>query len=335
MIRPRLSAIFTLVLFFGFLQIVPPPLQAKPVKVEVSPIDSFRPSQPEISHFGRLEFLGGIVLTSDDPDFGGISGARMVDECCRSLFITDQGHWITAELVRNNERLTGLRAVEIFPVLSRKGKPLTGKSWSDGESLEVSGNHVFAGFERRHRVERYKLGKDGRPGRRTGRIAKEFDGFGISSNKGLEGLIQLNEPASDHRLFLGFAERALDESGNHTAFIIRKDRIESFHIVRSDGFDITDAVLLENSDLLLLERRYSILAGPYMRIRRLPVTDIESGATVESETIFVSDWGDQIDNMEGVTATPLEDDAIRLTIVSDNNFSNDQRTLLLEFRFRP
>ncbi len=55
------------------------------------------------------------------------------------------------------------------------------------------------------------------------------------------------------------------------------------------------------------------------------------GALVDGPVIFEADLGYEIDNMEGIdTFVTPEGDTV-LTMVSDDNFSMIQRTLLLQF----
>ena len=50
--------------------------------------------------------------------------------------------------------------------------------------------------------------------------------------------------------------------------------------------------------------------------------------------IFDADLGDEIDNMEGIDAHVTPEGDTVLTMVSDDNFSMIQRTLLLQFTLR-
>jgi len=52
---------------------------------------------------------------------------------------------------------------------------------------------------------------------------------------------------------------------------------------------------------------------------------------VDGPTIFDADLGYEIDNMEGLDVHRTNDGEIVLTMVSDDNFSLLQRTLLLQF----
>jgi hypothetical protein len=83
--------------------------------------------------------------------------------------------------------------------------------------------------------------------------------------------------------------------------------------------------------LLVLERSYSRLAGVGMRIRRIALTDVKPGATVDGPALVEADMNTQIDNMEGLSVHRAADGQLVLTLISDDNFSLIQRTLLLQF----
>ena len=55
------------------------------------------------------------------------------------------------------------------------------------------------------------------------------------------------------------------------------------------------------------------------------------GAVVDGPTIFDADLGYEIDNMEGLDVHRTGDGELVLTMISDDNFSMLQRTLLLQF----
>jgi hypothetical protein len=90
-------------------------------------------------------------------------------------------------------------------------------------------------------------------------------------------------------------------------------------------------VLLPSGDLLILERKFSWLAGVGIRIRRIPLAQVAPGALVDGPSIFDADLGHEIDNMEGIDAHVTAEGDTVLTLISDDNFSFLQRTLLLQF----
>ena len=86
-----------------------------------------------------------------------------------------------------------------------------------------------------------------------------------------------------------------------------------------------------DGNLLVLERRFSWTRGLAIRIRSVPLAAIKPGALVDGRELIFADMGSQIDNMEGLSVHRAADGALVLTLISDDNFSPLQRTLLLQF----
>ena len=100
---------------------------------------------------------------------------------------------------------------------------------------------------------------------------------------------------------------------------------------RNDEFDISDCALTPRGDLLILERRFSWTRGLAIRIRRVPLSRVAPRAVLDGAEIIFADMGYQIDNFEGMAVHRAADGALVLTLISDDNFSPLQRTLLLQF----
>jgi hypothetical protein len=129
------------------------------------------------------------------------------------------------------------------------------------------------------------------------------------------------------------AERAeWDEGAPTRGFILTGPRKGVFSIVRSADYETTDLAFLPSGEMLLLERRFALLRGMAARIRRFPADAIAPGATVDGPVIFEADGAHQVDNLEGIALHRDPDGATIVTLISDNNFSVLQRTLLLEFK---
>jgi hypothetical protein len=58
---------------------------------------------------------------------------------------------------------------------------------------------------------------------------------------------------------------------------------------------------------------------------------VKPGTTVDGPALFEADMSYHIDNMEGLSVHRAPDGALVLTLISDDNFSMIQRTLLLQF----
>ena len=130
---------------------------------------------------------------------------------------------------------------------------------------------------------------------------------------------------------IAITERSLDASGNHRSFVLKGAQVNRFTLKRSDDFDVSDCAVFPPADLLVLERRYSLLRGVAIRIRRIHLDEIKEGAVVDGPQLFFADLGYQIDNMEGIGLHKNAQGETILTLVSDDNFSPIQRTLLLQF----
>jgi hypothetical protein len=130
---------------------------------------------------------------------------------------------------------------------------------------------------------------------------------------------------------IAMSERGLDANGNLIAFLVGGPAPGQFSVRRSEDFDISDAVLLPAGDLLILERKFSWLSGIGIRIRRIPLTSVAPGAVIDGPSIFEANLANEVDNMEGIDAHLTAEGETVLTMVSDDNFSMIQRTLLLQF----
>ena len=104
-----------------------------------------------------------------------------------------------------------------------------------------------------------------------------------------------------------------------------------FTVKRIADFDISDAALLPGDDLLLLERKFGWTSGLFIRIRRIALSDIRPDALVDGPVLLEADLAYEIDNMEGLSVHRGAAGEIVLTLISDDNFSVIQRTLLLQF----
>src|SRR6266478_3645549 len=129
----------------------------------------------------------------------------------------------------------------------------------------------------------------------------------------------------------GWWFRGLDKAGNIRGFLIGGASPGDFAVRRSSNYDVTDAALLPGGDVVLLERRFSWSSGLAVRMRRIPLGEIKPGAVVDGPVLFDVDLGYEIDNMEGLSVHRSAGGEVVLTLISDDNFSVVQRTLLLQF----
>jgi hypothetical protein len=300
------------------------------IEVQAQSLGGFDHGDPTRKQFGLLEYRGGLVLTSMFKEFGGLSAIRMAADGEHFIAVSDKGWWLRGRITYEGTRPTGIAEAEMAPVLGPDGRALAARGWYDTESIAEDGGTLYLGIERVNRIVRLDYGKDGLlaraqpidvpPGVRT-----------LPHNKGLEALVFVPRNLPLGGTLIAISERGLDKDGNLLAFLIGGPRPGPFTVKRSADFDVSDAALLPGGGLLVLERKFSWTSGLFIRIRRLALADVRPGVLVDGPVLFEADLGYAIDNMEGLSVHRGTGGETVLTLISDDNFSVLQRTLLLQF----
>ena len=289
------------------------------------------------TRLGRLTYIAGLEIRSPDPRFGGYSGLVLLEGGRRLLANSDVGHWFSATIERDAlGRLTNVTQGRFAPLLDEAGKPLVNKADSDAESVRLDGQgNVLVSFERRHRVLRYRLGADGLPFGAPGLpVPPPADpAFAAQPDNGsLESLAVL----PDGRWLL-ISEEGRNAQGDLEAWLRRVDGADwdTLSYASTGIFAPTDAVALPNGDVLVLERRFTLLGGVDARLARLRAADIRPGARLVGEEL--ANWAPPraVDNMEGIAVEAGPRGETFVWLISDDNQNPLQRTLLLQFRLDP
>ncbi|HLA21771.1 MAG TPA: esterase-like activity of phytase family protein [Pseudolabrys sp.] len=305
---------------------------AAPTRIDIhaTPIAAFDNREPSRTRFGRLEFRGGLALTSNFAAFGGISALHVEPDGARFIAVTDRGSWLRGRIVYRDGQPAGIADAEMAPMLGADGKPLAARGWHDVESIAELDGKLYVGIERVAQIVRFDYRRDGLLARGTP-IAVPPDFKTLGRNKSLECLAAPPKGAPLAGNLIAVAEESLDAAGNLRSFLIDGEHVERFSVKRSDDFDVSGCTILPPGDLLLLERRFSPARGVAMRIRRVPLASIKPGALVDGPPLIEADLAYQIDNMEGIAVHRNARGETILTLVSDDNFSVIQRNLLLQF----
>lgn len=290
---------------------------------------------------GELEWAGEIELKSTHKRFGGWSGLAVNADGSGILAVSDEGYWLTSQLLYDEKgRLSGMGDAKIAPLLGLDGKPLTGKILADAEGLTVDGpdplkSKAYVSFERQHRIWRYDLGKDGFEAKPEPILTERHLGK-LNTNSGIEALTLLKPRPNvkDARLLL-VSENTRDPRGNVRAFIAEGRTLKRLSFRLHDPYHPTDIVRLPNGDFLLLERRFSLLAGAGMQLRLIREDSVRPGAVVDGDVLLDVGQRRSIDNMEGLAVRQDEKGNIWIYAISDNNFNPLQRTILMMFRLKP
>ena len=280
-----------------------------------------------------LVWHGGLELHSASDAFGGLSGIGFVDDASRLVMVADTGHFVSGQLIYDDQqRPLSLVGVEVEPIRNSSGAPLPRAYTRDAESLAIVHREgqpaaVRVGFENLTRVADFQL-VNGRP---TGAAREVNIPTWMSetrTNRSLESVC-IAPPASPIAGSTLLLMEGVIEDGFHRGELLGASDRGPISYQASPGGDPTDCAFLPNGDLLVLERGIALLSFT-MKVKRVPAADVAPGARMRGE-ILLETSGRDIDNMEGLAVHVGPDGGTRLTIVSDNNFNDWQRTLLLQF----
>jgi hypothetical protein len=263
----------------------------------------------------KAQYLGTFIWEDETPDFGGFSGLELSEDGTSLVAISDHGAYITAQITRQNGKITAIAHAPVQPLRNPKGDPLVIPQ-ADSEGLAIgAGGRRFVSFEGFHRVWSYPSADA------VKRLPVHPDFLKLTGNSGLESLAidardrlytipersgQLTRPFPVYRF----------ENGAWTI---------PFTLPRSGGFWPVGADFGPEGRLYVLEREFSGF-GFRSRVRRLT---LDQDKVTQVETLLQSaTWA--YDNLEGI-AVWKDASGIRLTMISDDNFKSFQRTQLVEY----
>jgi hypothetical protein len=316
-------------------------------------LQALNPSRRTI---GELTFVAGFHLTSPDKRFGGLSGLDILDNG-DLLAVSDQGDFVWIDLA--DDGVTP-EAVRIASILDAGGEPLRGKSDGDAEGLAVHDGMALISFERNHRILAFDIEACGAAARGAPIVSGPYGaplpdafaraGIPAGGNEGPEPLAI----TPDWRLFTGLETKLGDASplsarpleaapdfdlrvGEGAAPFVGLDVIPA-----GEGGEKIRAYSLHRSFSPLAGNAISIIETGFERYldqSRLPrriMSDVDERSHYryrrqDSRTLAEMNVLVTIDNFEGIAARELPDGRVRLYVISDDNFSSSQRTLLMLF----
>jgi hypothetical protein len=147
------------------------------------------------------------------------------------------------------------------------------------------------------------------------------------SNGGLEAVAVL----PDGRLLV-ITEEYENPDGSLKGWLIEKDQFASIAYLPSEGFRPTDLAAMADGDVLVLERHYSLTNGWAARIKWLSREQLGAGALLSGHEIARLEPPSIVDNFEGIAVREDPEAGTLVYLISDDNYSSLQRTLLLQFR---
>jgi hypothetical protein len=267
---------------------------------------------------GHLRYRGGLQLTSPDKRFGGYSGLMVSPDGATFTAVSDGGTWARGALAYDADgNLSGVADVVIEPIRETDGRPFKGER-GDAEALSPTpeGGAVVA-FERDPKLRIYPAA--------GGKPAVLPPPAGIEKappNSGMEALTRL----ADGR-FLVVTEYD-EEPGRFVGWIGGPGGWSRVTYLGDQGYKPTGAATLANGDVVFVERRFPLLS---IRVRVAAASALRPGAEIEAEELARLEGSRNFDNMEGIDARRGPNGETLIYLISDDNFSAIQRTLLMMF----
>ncbi|NCU19150.1 esterase-like activity of phytase family protein [Candidatus Falkowbacteria bacterium] len=270
----------------------------------------------------RAEYLGSVTWASAQPGFGGLSGLELDASGTRLAAVSDRGTFWTARLARDaGGAITAVSTAAPVVLRDSKGAPLTGHK-TDAEGLAIAPDGtIYISFEGLHRVVHHP-----RPEAPAQPLPRPQAVRDLQTNSGLEALAI----SPDGALYT-LPERSGATTRPFPVYRFRNGSWDQpFAIPRDGRWLPVGADFGPDGRLYLLERDFWGLLGFLSRVR---VFDLGPQGP-RGEEVLLQTRARRHDNLEGIALWRDAAGAIRLTMVSDDNFQPFQRTELVEYRLR-
>jgi hypothetical protein len=291
------------------------PVLSRAFSLQATPV-LLNENEPRAQSIGALRFVQGWSLTSENKQFGSLSGLAFTQTGFAA--VSDYGGlvWFNAALDRGY----------IAPLPRGCGyRPK--KSGQDAESIVINAQGVvWIGMEGRpglciKRPERAEAAHFFPPLMGKWRRNGGPESVALTPEGGMIVIAEQAEAGVPDRAVAYFPKVPLDAKAPAVSMFYRPP----------SGFDPTEAVFLPNGRLLVINRSFNALLMRFtVKLTLIDQPRLVAGARLEGREIAHFDPPVIADNFEGVAARAVAG-GTEIWLLSDDNFMSLQRTLLLKF----
>ncbi len=261
------------------------------------------------------------AFSSSHENFGGLSGIWLSDDGERMIAVSDRGQLWQARLQHGEcGQLLDVDDWTLTDINKLPNDP-TGSRSVDAEALAGNDRALVVAYEGHHRLRRLPHSNlEALPER-----LPMLEGLGGPSNSGVESLATMDD---DRLLAIAEGVGAIGGVGL-SAWLIDGDHVDDLIYVPTPGYVPTGADRLGET-LYIIERQFSLLGGFRSRLLAVPVDQVRPGAQFKGTELAAFRFGDFGENFEAVAAKRAPDGRTLIYLLSDDNFSFFQRTVLLQ-----
>lgn len=320
----RLAGIAIALLLTACTPTPPPKLPAAPIAygpdiaIQAQPL-VFDVQNPAAKQIGNFTWAGGAALTSGQTArLHGLSDLKVWPDG-RILVVGDQGDLLEAHLVLDYAgRPTRLKDAKLTSILGDDGQPITshGGEEYDGEGIaEFPNGDRLVSLEQHDRILFYPHA-GGLP------TFAPIPGVKWEHNKGMEALAVYPRAGPDAYVV------GIEATGETYVCRLSAACIKDRTVELKDGYALSALEVLSGGRMAYLLRAYDPVRGA-----RITLRIVAADGHVEDQLELARPY--TIDNFEGLAVAPSPSGGLRFYLISDDNFSKSQRTLLVAFDWRP